>query len=88
VNPLWVRLGGVREEGVLGASSLILMLVAFLPMTFLSLGGGGGAAAALALRLPVHVFVEPALGPQDEATTKPAFGAWAETGIARIGDPL
>jgi hypothetical protein len=82
VNPSRVRLGGVVAEGVLGAGSLILMLVTFLPMIFLALGGGSGAAVALALRLLVCILVEPTLGPPDEAPTESTLRAWAETRIA------
>jgi hypothetical protein len=42
VNPPWVRFGGVRAKCVLGAGSLILRPITFLPVAFLALGGGGG----------------------------------------------
>jgi hypothetical protein len=57
---------------------LILTIVAFLPMTFLALGGGDGAAIALSLRLSVCVLIKLALGPLDEALTKSALGARVE----------
>jgi hypothetical protein len=87
VNPPWVRLGQVGAECILGASSLILRLIAFLLIAYLALGGGGEAVTTLAL-LPVRVFVDPTLAPLNEALTESALKARAETGIAGIGDPL
>jgi hypothetical protein len=60
VNSPRVRVGGARAKGLLDAGSLILRLVAFLPMAFLALGG---AAATFTLRLPARIFGAPALGP-------------------------
>jgi hypothetical protein len=42
VTPPWVRLEGVRAEGIFGVGSLILIHVAFLPTTFLAFQGATG----------------------------------------------
>jgi hypothetical protein len=74
---------GVREECIFGVGSLILMVVDFLPMTFLALGGGASVAAAL--HLPVHVFKELAPGLPDAAPTESALGSRVKTRISGMG---
>jgi hypothetical protein len=64
--------------------SLILIPIAFLPMTSFAFQGRGGVVAAL--RLPTRVLGALTLGPRDEAPTESALRAWAKIGIARIGD--
>jgi hypothetical protein len=64
-----------------GAGSLILMLVAFFPMTFLALVDGTWEAAAL--RLLVRVLEEPTPERPDAAPVESTLGAHATIGIAR-----
>jgi L-alanine-DL-glutamate epimerase-like enolase superfamily enzyme len=85
VNPPRVRSGGVRAGVFLGAGSLILMPVVFLPTAFFVYQGGVGRAAAL--HLPAHVFEDPALDPPVGVPTEPAPGVWVEMGLAQIGAP-
>jgi hypothetical protein len=84
VNPPRAQFGGVRADGILDAGSLIFRPIAFLPTTFLALGGGRGVTS-LALRLPAHVFGVPALGPPNEASTESALKARSEIGTTGIG---
>jgi hypothetical protein len=83
VNLPRVRFGGVKAGEVLGAGSLIWIVVAFLLMTFLAFLGVGGVAATL--RLPARVCDDPTLGPFDDVSTDSALGVWAEIATAGIG---
>jgi hypothetical protein len=78
IKPPQVRLEGVRVNGVLGAGSLILRHVAFLPTTFVAFWGGAGVAADL--RLIAQVFEDPTLGPLDKSPADSVLGVRTEIG--------
>jgi hypothetical protein len=72
------------SEGVFCAGSLILILIAFLPTTFLAFQDGVGVVVALLLL--VRIKGGPTLASPVEVSAESTLGAQAETGTARIGD--